>query len=433
MSLRPVLFLLLVLLLSAAVFWSLQRGLSASWLTVGVHPEVLEELDASLQDQRHLADLDPENEAAYRQDFEQRAELVQRLRVLRHARADVVRRYEQILLAIFGFTVALVTGGWLWRQRRQERRLESLRSSLTRLASGDAEVRVGRKALGRGVIGRDLIGRIAAMVEETSRVMARDRRRLKALENLSAWQEAARRHAHEMRTPLTAARLELRRLEDLLGKGEAHDEARQMSEGVAQELDRLGEFARRFTSFARLPSPRRVRRDLGALVQDIAATFEGAWPNLELRVEPPGGSGSGAPAVPLEAEVDGEMLRQVLVNLVDNASHAMPPRDSAAEDGAENARGTVTIRPGSVGEIVYLDVADDGPGIDASVRARLFEPYTTTRGIGEGMGLGLAICRKILLDHGGELELLETSERGTTFRLTFPAAFAEGEPKERDV
>ncbi|MDA8017301.1 MAG: ATP-binding protein [Thermoanaerobaculia bacterium] len=419
---RTAVFLTVASVISAVLFWSLQRGLSESWLTVGVHPEVLDELDASLQDQRRLAELDPENETVYRREFERRAELMQRLRVLRHARADVVRRYQQILLAIFGFTVALVIGGWMWRQRRQELRLEALREALTELARGDSEVRVaeaGRSRWRHRVVGRDLIGRIAAMVEETSRVMTSHRRRLKALENLSAWQESARRHAHEMRTPLTAARLELRRLERLLSSDEAHS----VSAGVVQELDRLGEFARRFTSFARLPAPRRVRRELGALVRDIAATFEGAWANLHLGVAPC--------REPLEAEVDGEMLRQVLVNLVDNASLAMA---AEARAGTEADRlGAVEIRLHRLGDVVYLDVSDDGPGIDRSVRSRLFEPYTTTRGIGEGMGLGLAICRKILLDHDGELELVDTSERGTTFRLTLPVASESSQEPAQNV
>jgi len=71
-------------------------------------------------------------------------------------------------------------------------------------------------------------------------------------------------------------------------------------------------------------------------------------------------------------------------------------------------------------EGVALDVEDDGPGVLPEIRGRLFEPYTTSRKIGEGMGLGLAISRKILLDHGGDLELLRTSEAGTVFRLLFP-------------
>ncbi|MGZ7041523.1 MAG: ATP-binding protein, partial [Thermoanaerobaculia bacterium] len=66
-----------------------------------------------------------------------------------------------------------------------------------------------------------------------------------------------------------------------------------------------------------------------------------------------------------------------------------------------------------------LDIADDGPGIAPEVRRRLFEPYTTTRKIGEGIGLGLAISKKILLDHGGDLEPVE-AERGAAFRLIIP-------------
>jgi C4-dicarboxylate-specific signal transduction histidine kinase len=70
---------------------------------------------------------------------------------------------------------------------------------------------------------------------------------------------------------------------------------------------------------------------------------------------------------------------------------------------------------------VALEVADDGPGIPAAVLPRLFEPYATTRRVGEGMGLGLAISRKILLDHGGDLELARTSAAGSVFRLLLPS------------
>jgi signal transduction histidine kinase len=68
----------------------------------------------------------------------------------------------------------------------------------------------------------------------------------------------------------------------------------------------------------------------------------------------------------------------------------------------------------------YLELADTGPGIPEAVRERLFEPYATTRGVDEGMGLGLAISRKILLEHGGDLELLHSSADGTTLRLSLP-------------
>ena len=100
------------------------------------------------------------------------------------------------------------------------------------------------------------------------------------------------------------------------------------------------------------------------------------------------------------------MIRRVLVNLCSNSA----------------AAGSTAIRIAvqRVRDTVHVIVADDGAGISPKIRARLFEPYTTTRKIGEGMGLGLAISRKILLDHGGDLESID-AERGATFRLVLPA------------
>ena len=99
------------------------------------------------------------------------------------------------------------------------------------------------------------------------------------------------------------------------------------------------------------------------------------------------------------------MLRQVLVNLCSNSAGA----------GAQH----VAFWIAKNGARVLLDVRDDGTGVPPALRARVFDPYVTTRKIGEGMGLGLSISRKLMLDHGGDLVLLDTSEKGTVFRLTF--------------
>ncbi len=136
-------------------------------------------------------------------------------------------------------------------------------------------------------------------------------------------------------------------------------------------------------------------------------TFESAWPNLELRLEE-------APDRCFEAVLDHDMIRRVLVNLCDNSSLALGDR-----------RGRATLALSATDDAVCLDVVDDGPGIDDNVRGRLFEPYTTTRRIGQGMGLGLAISKKILLDLGGDLELIASSPAGTTFRLTFNRRLSE--------
>jgi len=380
---------------AAALFQAVQSRLSDAAFAFTVHPEVLAQLEASRDDQRELARLDPDRRTAYRARFDELATTVQRLAVVAHARQRLVRRYNMILLVTFGASLLAVASAIVMRQSRLQPRLARLRDALAELAQG-------RTNLDVGVRGRDVVGRIAAMVEETSRVMARDRRRLAALQNLSAWQEAARRHAHEMRTPLTGARLELARLRDLLeGVEAAHTDAiLEAARGAENELERLGRFATQFTSFARLPRPRLEPCDLAVLVAEFGTTYRDAWPGVSLRVQ------ADSPAL---ASIDRDMLRQVLVNLCDNSVFAFAGRS-----------GNINLTVGSSRNAVTLDVADDGPGIDPSVRGRLFEPYATTRGLGEGMGLGLAISKKILLDHGGDLELAATSPAGSTFRLTLP-------------
>lgn len=397
---RGPLTVLLLLAAAALLFQFLQRRISGAWIAFASHPEVMSALDRSLDDQKRLAELDPDGETAYRSRFAELETLNQRLRILRHNRDEIVRRYEQLLLVAFLAAALLAATVVVLRQRRDERRLARLGEALAGLAEG-------RIDLGLGEPRRDIIGRIAGMVERTSRRMARDRQRLEALKNLSAWQEAARRHAHEMRTPLTGARLEIERIEPLLGTAPdgQRDEVRRATESALQELERLGKFTQRFASFARLPAPRTERHDLAALVEEFVATFASAWDNLELRF-------AGAPRC--DIEIDREMLRQVLVNLCDNSSLSL------AEHPPEGrTQGTVTfeIAAGAFGP--SLVVADDGPGVAPEMRHRLFDPYASTRTLGEGLGLGLAISKKILLDHGGDLELVP-SQHGATFRLNFP-------------
>ncbi|HEV7505952.1 MAG TPA: HAMP domain-containing sensor histidine kinase [Thermoanaerobaculia bacterium] len=385
-----------MLLAAVAVLWLFERQISGPWFRLGLHPEITATLEQSMDDQKRLAHLQPQRCDEYRARFEATQSLLNHLRILEHNRQRITRRWELIVLAAVGGVLAMAGGAHLLRQSRQDARLERLRRALVALSAGEEDLRIEDR-------GRDTLGRIAGMIEETSRVMARDRKRLAYLKNLSIWQETARRHAHEMRTPLTAARLELSRLQQLLSE-DGQEETQQAALSVGEELERLGKFTQQFTSFARLSLPRPAVHDLGPVVEEFVATFAAAWPNLTLRYEPPGR--------PLPAALDRDMLRQVLVNLCDNSALAIRSTGEAP--------GTVTLRPGETEASVILDVTDDGPGIPPEIRSRVFEPYVTTRRVGEGMGLGLAISKKILLDHGGDLEVLASSEAGTTFRLTVP-------------
>ncbi|HEX3551933.1 MAG TPA: ATP-binding protein [Thermoanaerobaculia bacterium] len=388
-----------MLLAVAAVLWLFEREISGPWFRLGLQPEITTALERSMDDQKRLARLEPQRRDELRARFEATQTLLNHLRILEHNRLRITRRWELIVLAAVGGVLAVAGGAHLLRQGRLDARLERLRLALVALSAGEEDLQIEDR-------GRDTLGRIAGMIEETSRAMARDRKRLAYLKNLSVWQETARRHAHEMRTPLTAARLELARLQQLL-PAEGQEETRQAAASVGEELERLGKFTQQFTSFARLPQPRPAVHDLGPVVEEFVATFAAAWPNLTLRYEPPG--------KPLPAALDRDLLRQVLVNLCDNSALAIRNIGDIGEE-----RGIVTLRPGETATGAVLDVSDNGPGIPPEIRPRVFEPYVTTRRVGEGMGLGLAISKKILLDHGGDLEVLASSGAGTTFRLSVP-------------
>lgn len=330
-------------------FWFFQHQLSSMWMDVLLRPEVREAIEKSAIDQRRLYQTDPARGAQYRERYEQLRRLRARIDVLELSRGEMAFRYELLLVVLFA--AMLLAGGIVAavRARRNERRLAE---------------------------------------------------RVRYLEHLGQWQEAARRHAHEIRTPLTAARLEIERL---VSQSVAHApevELQKTQESIVEELDRIARFTKEFSSFAAVGMPLIREEDLAAVVAEFATTFGNAWPNLRLRTV--------ADAVP-RVPVDSDLLRRVLVNLCANAAHAV------------NGAGEVTLRVGKRGNAAFIDVQDNGAGVDPAVRPRLFEPYVTTRRIGEGMGLGLAISRKILLDQGGELELLQTSSAGTTFRITLPA------------
>lgn len=335
---RALLTLLIPLAATTLLFWLVLHQISGVWLDVALHPEVRAALERSMQDQRRLRDLDPENRDAYRERFEATRKLLNRIEVIRHNRAAMLRRFELALLSVFVLSAA-AAALVVWRRSRE----------------------------------------------------AQERERRGFLARLAELQETSRRHAHEIKGPLTAARLELERLGELARAGEDVTAAQ---ESVAEELDRLARFAREFSSVGLVARPLLRQESLGRLVDEFCATFAGAWPGVALE------------SSPRDERVcaDRDLLRQVLVNLCSNSAGA----------GAKTIR--LAVARGAI------EVRDDGGGIPDSLRARVFDPYVTTRKPGEGMGLGLAISRKIMLDHGGDLTLASTSPAGTTFRLTFGEA-----------
>jgi two-component system, NtrC family, nitrogen regulation sensor histidine kinase NtrY len=396
MSLRSQLVTLALATLGALLtFHLLQRQLVGVLPGAGVAPELVAALERSQADLKALALADPASRARYHERFEAVQALANRLRIVDHNRAEIAARQQTLVLGAGAVALAAFGGALLVAARRDARRLQRVGSALAELAAGGRDIRLSDL---RG----DHIGIVARMIERTSDAMARDRQRLATLRHLAAWQEAARRQAHELRTPLTVARLEIGRAEERLAAGPPAPElARSLAE-VRAEIQRVDRLVQRFASFAKLPAPDLRRLDLREIVEDFVSGFADAWPGLELERRAPEGAHPVC--------VDRAMLRQVLVNLCDNSARSLAGRSGTV---------TFTLTPADPSPWRVLEVADDGPGIAAELRARVFEPYVTTAAPGEGMGLGLAISRKIMLDHGGDLELA-SSQSGATFRLLLP-------------
>jgi signal transduction histidine kinase len=324
------------------LFWLVLHQISAVWLDVALRPEVRAALERSREDQKALRSHDPSRRAEYRKRFDETQKLINRIEVLRLNRQAMLRRFELALILSFALSAA-AAAVLLWIRYRR----------------------------------------------------AQERERREYLERVTSLQETARRHAHEIKGPLTAARLELERYADLVTAGASGEERSRAQESVSEELERLARYTREFSSFAGIGTPVLRRESLGQMLEEFCTTFANAWPGLALQ-------DSGGDAVVC---VDRDMFRQVLVNLCSNSARA----------GAAAMRFMI-VRNGLQ---VMLEARDDGSGIGESLRARVFDPYVTTRRIGEGMGLGLSISRKVMLEHGGDLVLASTSLSGTTFRVIF--------------
>jgi signal transduction histidine kinase len=169
---------------------------------------------------------------------------------------------------------------------------------------------------------------------------------------------------------------------------------------VLEEVSRIAKIVEEFTRFGRLPPPNPAEVDLARLVNDVVSLHASGAAYLKLVADP----------VP-HVVADRDQVVQVLTNLVKNAIEAASGLPSPA----------VTVNLGLENEeIVRIRVRDNGPGVTPAMRARLFEPYATTKSKSQGTGLGLAIALQIAVEHGGDLVYEDAPGGGADFTLFLP-------------
>ena len=232
----------------------------------------------------------------------------------------------------------------------------------------------------------------------------------------AAWQEVAQRIAHEIKNPLTPIQLSAQRLERFLDRRgnsvpAGTESARQLETLVAEcagliqrEVATLGSLVDAFSRMASFPEATLVPVDLNRVVSTALEVFAGRLDGVTVRTQL-------SPGLP-QVRADAELLRRVLVNLIDNAAEAM--------EGAAVREITLSTRLGTNGETLEIVLADSGHGIAPQDKDRLFLPHFSTRQ--RGTGLGLAIADRIVTEHHGTIRVEDNQPQGARFTIRLPAA-----------
>ena len=248
----------------------------------------------------------------------------------------------------------------------------------------------------------DEIGELAAAFEQMVTSVSRAQSRAVANERLAAIGKMAAHVTHEIRNPLSSIGLNIELLEEELAKEGSRGESRALLVAIAREVERLGLLSEEYLRLARLPSPRMEADDVATAVRDVTdfarPEIERAKCTVTLTVKEP---------LP-PALFDEGQIRQALLNLLRNAREAMP------------AGGPIEVVVKPDGMSVSISVDDRGGGIPDDIRARVFDPFFSTKG--EGTGLGLAITRQIIEAHAGTVNAEAREGGGTSFRIMLPIA-----------
>ncbi|WP_456754739.1 MULTISPECIES: sensor histidine kinase NtrY-like [unclassified Bradyrhizobium] len=276
---------------------------------------------------------------------------------------------------------------------------------------------------------RNLSVRVSAEQTSQSRdsyiITLDDITELVSAQRTSAWGDVARRIAHEIKNPLTPIQLSAERIRRKFGKTitEAKDKSifEQCTDTIVRQVDDIRRMVDEFSRFARMPKPVMEGEDVADVVRQAVFLMKVAHPDLDIEAD--------IKQSPLPAQFDRRLISQALTNIIKNATEAIeqvPPE--------ELGKGRIDVVAQRENDDILIDVVDNGIGLPKVARARLLEPYVTTRA--KGTGLGLAIVGRVLEDHGGRIELKDASDfregqRGAWMRLRFSVTGQAAKPETK--
>jgi two-component system nitrogen regulation sensor histidine kinase NtrY len=222
-------------------------------------------------------------------------------------------------------------------------------------------------------------------------------------QRMTAWREIAKRIAHEIKNPLTPIQLSAQRLRRKYGDkftddGMIFDEC---TKTIINQVEELKVLVNEFSSFARMPTANLIPNDLNKVVKEAVALYQGGHKNIEFQYL----YDDNMPII----SIDRDQIKRAVINLLDNSVDAI------------EGEGTIEVKTSynSELEIAKIEVTDSGCGISQEDKAKLFEPYFSTKK--SGTGLGLAILNNIVADHQGYIRVLDNFPSGTKFVIALNA------------
>jgi two-component system nitrogen regulation sensor histidine kinase NtrY len=280
---------------------------------------------------------------------------------------------------------------------------------------------------------RNLSVRVSAEQTSQSRdsyiITLDDITELVSAQRTSAWGDVARRIAHEIKNPLTPIQLSAERIRRKFGKVITEDKNifEQCTDTIVRQVDDIRRMVDEFSRFARMPKPVMEGEDVADTVRQAVFLMKVGLPDIDIEAD--------IKQVQMRAQFDRRLISQALTNIIKNATEAIeqvPPE--------ELGKGRIDVVAARENDDIVIDVIDNGIGLPKTSRARLLEPYVTTRQ--KGTGLGLAIVGRVLEDHGGRIELKDASDfrpgqRGAWMRLRFAvsgqAQKPDAKPQDSDA
>jgi two-component system nitrogen regulation sensor histidine kinase NtrY len=218
---------------------------------------------------------------------------------------------------------------------------------------------------------------------------------LVSAQRMAAWGDVARRIAHEIKNPLTPIQLSAERIKrKFASQVRDHEDLEQLTDVIIRQTNDLRRIVDEFSKFARMPEPDRRDCDIAELLKGAVLLQENGQPTVRFVKD--------IPAKPLVMELDATMLGQAFTNLIKNAGEAIDAYQEKQKPSGFAPEIRVLLSADDAETVIRI--CDNGTGLPPD-RARLFEPYVTTRE--KGTGLGLPIVKKIIEEHGGTLALLD--------------------------